>query len=117
MTGRLLVIALALSTAPFQCGHERDPSLRWDETPGDALWNLAGRFREQHDEAAARQTLQYLVERYPSSRWAQAARDELGPAPPPSSAGDVPASPGSSAGQGPASGTARRPPSVDGGPG
>jgi hypothetical protein len=78
MTARVLALGLALAIAPFQCGHERDPSLRWDETPGDALWNLAGRFREQHDEAAARQTLEYLVERYPSSRWAQAARDELG---------------------------------------
>jgi outer membrane protein assembly factor BamD (BamD/ComL family) len=80
MIARLFAVALLVSAAPFQCGHERDPSLRWDETPGDALWQLAQRFREAHDESAARQTLEYLVERYPSSRWAPAARDELGEA-------------------------------------
>lgn len=78
MIARLFAVSLVVSSAPFQCGHERDPALRWDETPGDALWQLAQRFHAAHDEAAARQTLEYLVERYPSSRWAPAAREELG---------------------------------------
>jgi len=75
-------LAVALAVAPMQCAHEPDPSLRWNDTPGDALWQLAQEFRDSHDDAAARRTLEYLVERYPSSRWAQAARDELGKAQP-----------------------------------
>jgi outer membrane protein assembly factor BamD (BamD/ComL family) len=75
-------LAVALAVAPMQCAHEPDPSLRWNDTPGDALWQLAQEFRDSHDDAAARRTLEYLVERYPSSRWAQAARDELAKAQP-----------------------------------
>jgi outer membrane protein assembly factor BamD (BamD/ComL family) len=77
MIGRPLAVALALWVAPLQCAHEPDPALRHEDTPGDALWQLAQSFHEGHDEAAAKRTLEYLVERYPSSRWAEAARDEL----------------------------------------
>jgi len=80
MSGRALALALSFALAPIQCGHEVDPALRRDETPGDALWQLAQKFHDEHDEAAARRTLEYLVEQYPASRWATAARDELGPA-------------------------------------
>jgi hypothetical protein len=74
---RLLASVLLLVTAPIQCGHSSDASLREDDTPGDALWALAEQFREAHDEAAERRTLQYLVTRYPASRWVPSARDEL----------------------------------------
>jgi TolA-binding protein len=77
MIVRSLVLALAVAIAPIQCGKSYDPELSKDETPGDALWQLAHRFREEHDEAAARRTLEYLVERYPASRWAVTAREEL----------------------------------------
>jgi outer membrane protein assembly factor BamD (BamD/ComL family) len=77
MIARVLAIALSLSFAPLQCGHDPDPALRPDETPGDALWRLAHRFQDERDPVAARRTLEYLVERYPASRWAPAARDEL----------------------------------------
>jgi outer membrane protein assembly factor BamD (BamD/ComL family) len=73
-----LVLAASVASAPIQCGHETDPALRQDETPGDALWDLAQKFHEAHDEAAATKTLAYLVQRYPASRWATAARAELG---------------------------------------
>jgi outer membrane protein assembly factor BamD (BamD/ComL family) len=76
MRGLVLAVA-ALSAAPFQCGHDYGPELRHEEGPGDALWQLAQKFHDEHDDAAARRTLQYLVERYPSSRWAGAAREEL----------------------------------------
>ncbi len=66
-----------LATAPLQCGHTPDAELREDETPGDALWQLAQRFEAAHDASGQKRTLQYLVERYPSSRWASPARDEL----------------------------------------
>jgi hypothetical protein len=66
-----------LATAPMQCGHTPDAELREDETPGDALWQLAQRFQAAHDFAGEKRTLQYLVERYPSSRWFGPAKDEL----------------------------------------
>ncbi len=81
MIARSLVLVASLAsavTAPIQCGHEGDPALRTDESPADALWDLAQKFREAHDEAAAAKTLEYLVERYPASRWAVAAREQLG---------------------------------------
>ncbi len=74
---RLVLVALAVSVAPMQCKHEPDAAHCWDDAPGDGLWDLATRFRETHDDAAARRTLELLVARYPSSRWAPAARDEL----------------------------------------
>ena len=74
---RLVVALCALVAAPIQCGHTSDASLREDETPGDALWALAAQFRDAHDESAEKKTLQYLVSRYPLSRWVPAAREEL----------------------------------------
>ncbi len=76
----LFASAASAITAPIQCGHDEDPALRKDESPADALWDLAAQFREAHDEAAAKKTLEYLVQRYPASRWAAAARDQLGAA-------------------------------------
>lgn len=75
---RVAAAAVLLSSvAPLQCGHTRDAELREDETPGDALWQLAQRFQREHDADGERQTLQYLVERYPASRWVAAARERL----------------------------------------
>jgi len=74
---RAAVAVAMMSLAPIQCGHTPDAELREDETPGDALWALAQRFKNAHDTAGERQTLQYLVERYPASRWIGPAKDEL----------------------------------------
>jgi hypothetical protein len=74
---RAIVSVLLLVTAPLQCGHSSDASLREDDTPGDALWSLAAEFRDAHDEAAERRTLRLLVTRYPASRWVSGAREEL----------------------------------------
>jgi hypothetical protein len=74
---RVLASVLLLVTAPIQCGHSSDVSLREDDSPGDALWALAQQFREAHDAAAERRTLEYLVTRYPVSRWVPAAKEEL----------------------------------------
>jgi hypothetical protein len=68
---------LSFSLAPLQCPHDTDAAHCWDDAPGDGLWDLAERFRAVHDEAATRRTLEYLVERYPSSRHAPAAREQL----------------------------------------
>jgi hypothetical protein len=67
----------ALGSAPLQCRHEADPNLRREDSAGDALYGLAQDFRAKGDEPAARQTLRYLVEHYPSNRHAQAARADL----------------------------------------
>jgi hypothetical protein len=74
---RAALAAALLSGAPLQCGHTPDAELREDETPGDALWQLAARFKTASDAAGERRTLEYLVDRYPASRWVPAARERL----------------------------------------
>ena len=49
-----------------------------EETPGEAVYRVAERLRGQGDERGYRSTLQFLIERYPSSRFAEAARLDLG---------------------------------------
>ncbi len=67
----------AFVTAPFQCGKGIDPGMRQEETAGDALWGLAQKFADAGDRAAERRTYEFIVEQYPSSRYASAAQDEL----------------------------------------
>jgi hypothetical protein len=74
---RVAFVALAVALAPVQCPHDTDAAHCWDDAPGDGLWDLAHRFHAEHDDAAERETLKALVDRYPSSRWAPAARDAL----------------------------------------
>jgi hypothetical protein len=74
---RPATVAVLLAVAPLQCGHTPEAELQEDETPGDALWMLAQTFHAEHRDAAERQTLEFLVERYPASRWAAPARDRL----------------------------------------
>jgi hypothetical protein len=66
-----------LAQAPLQCAREPEPDLREYETPPDALYDLAGRLKGQHDDRGYRTTLEYLVERYPNSRFAIRAKDDL----------------------------------------
>jgi TolA-binding protein len=76
--------AAVLAEAPLQCSREPDPELRKYETPPDALYDLAQRFKAKGDTSAWRDTLRYLVERYPSSRFAERAKQDLGGEPLPS---------------------------------
>ena len=78
-TGLLMA---ALSTAPFQCASSPDPDMAREETPGQALYALAGEFKAAGKSQAWRETLEFLVARYPSSRFAEMARQELAPATP-----------------------------------
>jgi hypothetical protein len=71
------MLALALG-APLQCGGGKDPAVRREDSAGDALYGLAQEFRAKGNEDAARVTLRYLVEHYPSNRHVPAAREELG---------------------------------------
>jgi hypothetical protein len=71
------MLAAATLQAPLQCSGDPDPALRREETPGEALYGLAGEFKAKGDTKAWKVTLEYLVARYPNSRFAQMARDDL----------------------------------------
>ena len=71
-------LSSAFAFAPMQCKHEPDPNNRLEDTAGDALWGLAQKFETAHNDAAAKETLRYLVDRYPSNRHAPEARTRLG---------------------------------------
>jgi outer membrane protein assembly factor BamD (BamD/ComL family) len=73
----VLLLAAATATAPFQCARKVDPEQRLEEEPAEALYNLAERFKAQGDEHARAETLRYLVQKYPSSRFALMAKDDL----------------------------------------
>jgi TolA-binding protein len=75
---RGLLAAAVFALAPVQCPSRRGPELAHEDTPGDALWALAERFEQRGDPAASRATLEFLAERYPSSRFAPEARRRLG---------------------------------------
>lgn len=78
MRGAFVLVAwLAFGSAPLQCSREPEPDLKRYETPPDALHGLGERFKANGDQAAYRETLRYLVERYPNSRYAIAAQREL----------------------------------------
>jgi hypothetical protein len=87
------ILIASLGNAPIQCKHDPDPNLRREDSAGDALYNLAQDFRAKGNEQAARDTLKFLVEKYPSNRHVPAARAELegaGPPPiPPTAAADA----------------------------
>lgn len=72
----LLVLA-ALSNAPLQCASDPEPEMRRYETPGEALYELAARLESQGNQEGWKTTLGYLIERYPNSRFAARARDDL----------------------------------------
>jgi hypothetical protein len=77
---RLFAFALGaalLAHAPLQCSREPEPELQREETPPEALYDLATRFKAKGDLRAYRETLSYLAERYPSSRFAVRAKTEL----------------------------------------
>ena len=73
----LCVVALHLSGAPLQCRSEPDFEERRYETPAEALYRLAEEFQTKGDEAAWRSTLEHLIRRYPSSRFAVMAKSDL----------------------------------------
>lgn len=75
----LVFAAVALAhLAPMQCQSDPEPAERRYETPAEALYDLAQRFKKQGDEQAWRETLEYLIERYPNSRYTVMAKDDLG---------------------------------------
>ena len=66
-----------LALAPVQCGSGPTDHPQFEDSPAEALWDLSEHFEAAGDEAGRRRTLEYLVERYPSSRFAARARTVL----------------------------------------
>lgn len=73
----LIVVAVTALNAPIQCGHGSDGGTP-EESAGDAIYDLAQQFHKSGNEDARKQTLRYLVEKYPSNRHTPAAKAELG---------------------------------------
>jgi hypothetical protein len=71
------LLALALSLSPFQCASDPDPERAMEDSAPAALWDLSERFRADGDLAGRTRVLRYLVDRYPSSRYARRAEREL----------------------------------------
>jgi hypothetical protein len=71
------LVAGATSIAPLQCAHDPDPSLRREDTAGDALWALSQKFEAERDAAAEKETLQYLVDMYPTNRHVGDAKEKI----------------------------------------
>lgn len=83
MKGLLLAAGL-FAFAPYQCATEANDR-PVEDTPPQALWTLAEKFAEEGNSAARETTLRQIIAEYPSSRYAQRARQELGvPEPAPS---------------------------------
>ncbi|HEX5660858.1 MAG TPA: hypothetical protein VFX59_26880 [Polyangiales bacterium] len=76
MKAALLALSITLS-APYQCGTEPNERPREDSAP-KALWMLSEKFQQEGNSAARETTLHQIVEVYPSSRYAERARHELG---------------------------------------
>jgi hypothetical protein len=72
-----LLLAAALS-APLQCARKPPPEQRTEDDPAEVLYTLAEKFKAEGDSAARSKTLRFLIARYPESRFAQAARIDLG---------------------------------------
>lgn len=72
-----LALVAGLAFAPLQCQSEPDPAKAREETPAEALYGLANDFHAKGDERARGETLRYLLQRYPTSRFAVMAREDL----------------------------------------
>jgi hypothetical protein len=72
------LVAIFVMLAPLQCGHAPADHPQFEDSPSEALWDLSERFHAAGDENGRHRTLQYLIERYPSSRYAERARVTLG---------------------------------------
>lgn len=72
-----LALSAALS-APVQCASKVRPEFRHEDDAAEVVYTLAQRFKAQGNEVARTETLRFLVTQYPSSRFAVAARLDLG---------------------------------------
>lgn len=76
----LLMLASA-ATAPYQCASKSGPERRLEVEPAEALYDLAEKFKAEGNTKAQAETLRYIVDKFPASRFAVAAKQELGDLP------------------------------------
>jgi hypothetical protein len=76
-TVALTMMALSHVVAPMQCASARPYEQRREESPAEALWMLAERFDAQRNREARDETLRFLVQHAPGSRFAARARIAL----------------------------------------
>ena len=73
----LALVALG-AVAPFQCGtNDASDGSTIEETPGEALYQLAAEFEKAGDRPGRVRVLKHLVARHPKSRFARTAHDDL----------------------------------------
>lgn len=77
LTVALSLVALSHVVAPMQCASARPYEQRREEGPAESLWALAERFDAQHNREARDETLRFLVQHAPGSRFAARARIAL----------------------------------------
>ncbi len=73
---RALTVTLLLG-APLQCPSRATADRAREDGADEALWHLAERFGREGYDAARRETLREIVERYPSSRFRASAEVAL----------------------------------------
>lgn len=76
-TVALSLFALSYIVAPMQCPSTRPYEQRREESPAEALWALAERFDARHNREARDETLIFLLQYAPGSRFAARARIAL----------------------------------------
>jgi outer membrane protein assembly factor BamD (BamD/ComL family) len=76
MKAALLALSITL-WAPYQCATEPNERPQEDSAP-KALWMLAEKFEQEGNSSARETTLRQLIEQYPSSRYAERARANMG---------------------------------------
>lgn len=74
----LMLLAVAtLGAAPVQCGDPEPIRYARRDDPAEVVYALGRRLEARGEHRAARETWRFVVERYPSSRWAERARIDL----------------------------------------
>ena len=76
-----LLLFAASANAPYQCASKRGPERRLEVEPAEALYDLAQKFKAEGNTGAQGETLKYIVDKFPGSRFAVAAKEELGDLP------------------------------------
>ena len=72
-----LLLFASLSAAPYQCASKASPERRTEEEPAEVLYDLAEKFKAEGNARAQAETLRYLVQKFPASRFAEAAKQDL----------------------------------------
>ncbi len=75
-SGFALLVPLLLA-APVQCPANQEPRRERVEPPAEAVYRSALNLREAGYAQAEVETLRYLINHYPGTRWAERARLDL----------------------------------------